>query len=276
MTSHIPYLSRSDHMNKRTWTFALAAPALALTGIGAASAASDGPVLSDEAVTDATTGDEAEVLRHGPGRGHRGGRALFGAVAEAMGLEPGELRDQLDQDTTLADVASANGVDIDAVIAAVVDEAQVRADEEGHDRFDAETLTERLTKLANGERPTRGPEGPGHRGRRGPASDSVQELLGLDAAQIHEALRGGQTLAEVAEAQGVSLDQLVGTIVADIEAQMEESGREFPDGVTADDLEERVTDRVTSEHQGRRRGPHGPGGHSAGHGHHDEAVDEAV
>jgi len=263
-------------MNKRTWTIALAAPALALTGVGVAGASSDGPTLGDPAVTGQTAGHEAEEVRHSPGRGPRGGHALLGAVAEAADIEPGELRDQLDQDTTLADIAAANGVDIDDVIASLVAEAQQKADDEGRDGFDADAITERLTKLANGERPPRGPEGPGHRGRRGPVSDSVQELLGLDAAQICEALRGGQTLAEVAEAQGVSLDQLVDTIVVDIEAQMEESGREFPDGVTADDLEERVTDRVTSEHQGRRRGPHRPGSHSAGHGHHDEADNEAV
>ncbi len=263
-------------MNKRTWTIALAGPALALTGVGVAGASSDGPTLGDPVVTGQTTGHEAEEARHGPGRGSRGSHALLGAVAEAMDVEPGELRDQLDQDTTLADIAAANGVDIDAVIASVVAEAQQRADDEGRDGFDADAMTERLTKLANGERPPRGPEGPGHRGRRGPVSEGVQELLGLDAAQIREALRGGQTLAEVAEAQGVSLDQLVGTIVADIEAQMAESGREFPDGITADDLEERVTDRVTSEHQGRRRGPHGPGGHRGAGGHSGAADNAAV
>ncbi|GEM_PF-6935596 len=242
-------------MSKK-WMAALAVPALAVTGVSVASAQT-----ADEDITteDSTTEEH----------GHRGPR-LFGAVAEAMGIEASELKDALESGQTVADVAAANGVDIDQIIADLVAEAQVRADENGFENFDAAQLTERLTAAANGEGDF-GRRGPGHhRGARG-SSEAVETLLGLEGEDIRDALREGQTLAEVAEGQGVSLDDLVSTIVDDIENRIEESGRELPDDFSVEDLEERITERVTSERpergeRGRRGGPRGfgPGGQNGG------------
>ncbi|MCB0961820.1 MAG: hypothetical protein KDA98_00690, partial [Acidimicrobiales bacterium] len=84
-----------------------------------------------------------------------------------------ELRDQLGPDTTLADVAAAQGVDVQTVIDAMVADAQehlATAVEEGRltqEEADAKAadLVERITSLVNdgpperGERPADAPEG---------------------------------------------------------------------------------------------------------------------
>lgn len=246
-------------MSKK-WMAALAVPALAVTGVGVASAqtADEDPITDGSGVEQPAAEEHARHRGRGPGRG-------IGQLIDALGITGEELREAVEAGQTVADVAAELGIDIDQVIADLVAEAQTRADEAGHDDFDADALTERLTSAVNGEVDfsRRGPRG--HHGRGGPggASESIESLLGLDGEAIRTALQGGQTLAEVAEDQGVSLDELVSTIVDDIETRMAESDREVPEDFNIEDLTERVTERVTSEHPGRggpgRRGPGGPG-----------------
>ncbi len=112
----------------------------------------------------------------------------------------------------------------------------------------------------------------GHAGPRGEAlrevSDAVTELLGLTPAELREAFVSGQTLAEVAEAQGVSTEVLVDTIVAETQALVDE--KLAAGDITAeraqsilDGLEAKVEARVTAERpireggfRGHRRGHH--------------------
>lgn len=99
------------------------------------------------------------------GRWRFGGPARHGALrmglttaAEAIGIEPAELREALsDGETSLADVASDNGVDPQVVIDALVAERSAmidRAVEDGRineqmgERLKA-TLTERITERVN-------------------------------------------------------------------------------------------------------------------------------
>ncbi len=72
---------------------------------------------SDEG--DTTEGDAVPGERNGR-RGHRGGCDLDDAAA-AIGIEEADLRTALDNGDTIADVAAANGVDVDDVIDAMVD-----------------------------------------------------------------------------------------------------------------------------------------------------------
>lgn len=82
-------------------------------------------------------------------------------------------------------------------------------------------------------------------------SETVTELLGVDSETIRAELDDGATLAEIAEDNGVSTEELVDAIVADAVERADaavESGRIEQD--VADerlaDLEERVTERVTT------------------------------
>ena len=253
---------KSPRFNKK-WLVAMAAPVVAVAGVGVASAQAADDDVSGE-------GAEEQAPDHGPRGRHRGPRA--GAFAEAIGVEADELRTALMDGQTIAEVAAANGVDIDSVIADLVAEAQARADERDAADFDADQLTEKLTSVVNGEVDfsERGPRGP--KGPRG-ASEAVAALLGLEGEEIRDALRAGSTLAEVAAEQGVELDELVSTIVDDIETHLSEREGGLPEDFDVDTLTERVTERVTSEAPEGR--PHGPGDRRGPRGS-GPAPDEAV
>lgn len=113
--------------------------------------------------------DAAGPMGGGPGHGH--GRGGFGleAAATALGMTSDELRTALQDGSTLAEVATAQGVDVQTVIDALVAEATTHIAEEvtEGDLTQAEAdakiaeLTTRITEQVNSAMPMRGP-GPGH------------------------------------------------------------------------------------------------------------------
>ncbi len=133
------------------------------------------PDTSDDATTDSTTTDDATTDEAGCEDGF-GGRGGFGhhvglaTAAETLGLTEDELRTQLQDGASLADVAAAQGVDVQVLIDALVAEAQAHLDEEvaegDLDQAQADelaaTLTEGITARVNGEASAFG--GPGFGG----------------------------------------------------------------------------------------------------------------
>lgn len=111
-----------------------------------------------------------------------------------------------------------------------------------------------------------GRRGPGRRGPHRPAFGAdIAEILGLERADIGEALRQGDSLADLATANGVDPQDLVDAIVAATEERVNgalELGR--IDAERAEDMladaEQRAEDIVNGELElhGRRFG--GPGG----------------
>jgi hypothetical protein len=106
--------------------------------------------------------------RHGHGPGGRIGiRFGLDAAATALGVTVDELRAELQDGSTIADVATKQGVDVQTVIDALVAEATTRLAERvsaGHltqDEADTRVaeLTARITELVNNGRPAR-PERP--------------------------------------------------------------------------------------------------------------------
>ena len=94
-------------------------------------------------------------------------------------------------------------------------------------------------------------------------SGVVAEALGLETADVKDALRDGQTLADIAGEQGVAVDDLIDAITEAAHARLDaavESGRIDAEDAEAraETLEERVTARVngefTAEHRRARRG----------------------
>jgi polyhydroxyalkanoate synthesis regulator phasin len=100
------------------------------------------------------------------GTGHFGHFGHFGhldAAASHLGLTEAELREQLADGKTLADVARAESKTVDGLVQALVEAGEAKLDEavaEGRltqaqaDEI-AEGLEERMTDLVNGERPER-------------------------------------------------------------------------------------------------------------------------
>jgi hypothetical protein len=125
----------------------------------------DGTITAEQA--DAVADHLAAQL---PARGDRPGRWLQRrpgfdgeVVAEIVGIDVSELREQLREGSSIADIATANGVDPQTVVDALVAEGQEHLDlavengrlteEEAAEK--TATLEERVTDRVNGERPAR-------------------------------------------------------------------------------------------------------------------------
>lgn len=145
---------------------ALAVPAVAAFAGGSENATSD-PI----AATD-TQGELGSVLEARAVSTHLGGEAGAG-LAEALGLDPGELGEALRSGQTLAEVAEANGVERQVVVDALVAGMSERIDRGvASGRISADRATElkagapeRAEQVVDGEAPF--PGGGCHHGPRG-------------------------------------------------------------------------------------------------------------
>lgn len=119
-----------------------------------------------------------------------------------------------------------------------------------------------------------------------PGLEAAAEALGMSLDELREALRDGQTLAEVAEARGVDVDVVIEAMVSVAEEHLAEKvaagelTQEEADERLAE-IRERVTERVNSDEPPRRarpghpRGPDGPGGRGFGEGERSEPAEPA-
>ena len=119
------------------------------------------------------------------------------------------------------------------------------------------------TYLANEWTDRGGPGGPGGRGGPGHRArpllesiDTAVEVLGIDAETLRDELRAGNSLADIAEANGVDPQTLIDALVAEAEAMLDQAvadGRidaEVADARRAD-LDERIAARVAGERPDR-------------------------
>lgn len=183
------------------------------------------------------------------------GGAAAGLVIGVPGVSgaadsPAALIQQVDDEaTTEADADLDRGDRLRQVLEPLVEDGTITTSQ-------ADAVTEHLVEAAPEGRWHR--HGPGRHGRfGGPAaraavSDAVTELLGLDAETVRDELRGGLTLAELAEANGVSTDTLVETLVAEASERLDvavENGRIDEDKAAEFEanLEEQITKRVNGE-----------------------------
>ena len=102
-----------------------------------------------------------------------------------------------------------------------------------------------------------GPGGPGHHGRGGHGMDQIEaavgKKIGLTEEQIDAQEAQGKTLAQIAEAKGMSRDDLISTITATIKAS--ERGQSITDT--------QATQVANDIADGKKR----PGGHRGGDHH---------
>lgn len=136
--------------------------------------------LVDDATID---GDQADAVSQHlvesmprRGEGHRGGRDLAArseVVTDLLGIDAETLRAELAAGSTLAEVAVANGVSTDDLVAALVAEAEERIAEHVEEGSLTEEeaaakladITDRVSERVNSVAPIGGEgHGPGHRG----------------------------------------------------------------------------------------------------------------
>jgi len=199
------------------------------------------------------------------GRGFGGGYEKNEELLSLLKLDADKLQEELKSGKSLAEVAKAQGVDTDDVVALLVKEQEAKLAE----AVKAGKLTqEQADKLAeNASEHVKAQVENTHQGRGfGMAfgggfekNEELLTLLKLDADGLKEALKADKSLAAVAEAQGVSTDDVVALLVKQQEAKLAEAvkaGKLTQE--QADKMNENASDRVKemveSTHQGR-----GPG-----------------
>jgi hypothetical protein len=122
-------------------------------------------------------------------------------------------------------------------------------------------LEARITELVNNGRGARGAGGPAAF-RGGALIDTAAGYLGLSRDQLLERVRGGQTLAQIAAAQGKSAEGLIDAMVAAAKQQLDQKVAEgkltaAQRDQIAGQLEARITELVNNG-----RGARGAGGPS--------------
>jgi hypothetical protein len=263
--------------NRKLLTAAAITGALAAGGVAGALLGAPALSIAQEGDDSTTTvpADEAESDDPGECRPGRAGFILGASLdpaAEALGITEDELHDALRDGQTIAEVASAQGVDVQSVIDAMVAEATTRIDDAMADGDLTEEeaterkadLEERVTDLVNGELPgpfgEHGP-GPGRAGFiLGASLDVVAEALGITEDELHDALRDGQTIAEVASAQGVDVQMVIDALVAEATTRIDDAAADGE--LTEEEATERKADlveRMTDLVNGELRGPFGRG-----------------
>ncbi len=177
-----------------------------------------------------------------------------GLSGAASNDDPAALVQQVDEpagdetdDTTDARPDREPGTRLREMLQALVDDGTLSADQ-------ADAVVVHMVE----NRPERdGPRGPGRgvpgRGHRGAHLETVTELLGIEADTLRAELQAGATLAEVAEANDVTTDDLVAALVADAMERIDEAVAEGR--ITADEAAEKeaqLTERVTARVNGER------------------------
>jgi hypothetical protein len=139
-------------------------------------------------------------------------------VADALGISRDDLRAALRDGQTLAGIAEANHVDPQRVVDVLVANGSERLDAAvAAGRIDRATaderkadLPERVADLVNGEL-----ERDVHcHPRAAVALETAADAIGIDVRDLRAALRGGRTITQVAEANGVDPQDVIDALVA--------------------------------------------------------------
>ena len=206
------------------------------------------------------------MRRHGPG--HKG--ANLAIAARAIGIPESELLTALRDGQSIAQVAQSRNVDVQKVIDALVADAKAhlaehvaagRITQEEADEKSA-NLTARITEMVNrtglgGHHRGPGRHGPGHKADLGVAAQAI----GISESELLEALRDGQSIAQVAQSRNVDVQKVIDALVADVKARLAE--RVQAGDLTQDQADEKSANlaaRITEMVNRTGFGP-GPGHH---------------
>jgi hypothetical protein len=134
------------------------------------------------------------------------------------------------------------GTRLREMLQSLVDDGTLTADQ-------ADKVANHLVENApdRGDRGHRGGHGRGGHGRfgRAAASEAVTELLGIDADTLREQLKGGESLADIANASGVDTNTLIDAIVSESQARVDSALEDGKiDADKAADISARIEERV--------------------------------
>lgn len=163
----------------------------------------------------------------GRGMAMPGGPALMDLVTTATGLDVDALHEALRGGDTLAALIKANGGDVEAFIAEATDLATSNA---------GARIAERIEAMVHGERPA-GMKGADGRGRgvargfpgrairpmagMGDMAASLLEATGLEPRELFNAMRSGESLAGLIEANGGDVEAFIAGVSESFNARLD-------------------------------------------------------
>lgn len=228
--------------------------------------------------TDSTGADEAEASDDEEKDGRRGRKGRRGAkldaVTESLGLSRDELRQGFADGKSLAQQAEEQGVDVEDLRSDLIDAANERLDQAVADgKIDEaaadekraaveERIDEFIEKDPSEFEGRKGRHGRGYGARFG-AGEEVAEVLGLTTDELREGLRSGKSLTDLAEEQGVPVDDVAATLTAGMEERVADAVEEGKiDDEKAAEIEARFSEKLDDILNGEAR----PGrGHRGDH-----------
>lgn len=177
-------------------------------------------------------------------------------AATALGMTEADLMTELKDGKSIADVASAKGVEVDTVIDALyadmkahidahVSEGKLTQEQADARLADAKTRISTMVTRAGlptpkGPRGLMGPNGThgqkgmggnkgdykgGHMGHRGApkfATEELAKVLGLSAEELNTEMKAGKTLTQIADEKNVSIDKVKDQLLKDFTARVNE------------------------------------------------------
>lgn len=182
----------------------------------------------------------------GPGFGRdRSASASIEAAATALGVSADDLRTELKDGKTIADVATEKGVDLQRVIDAMVAAETKAIDDRTADIKD--NLPERVKDQVNSKFDGTGDHGAmWGRGAKFEL-DAAADALDLTKEEVFSSLRDGKTLADLAADKGVDVKTLIDAMVKPVNEKIDEAVAN--DRLTADEAATKkaeALDRITS------------------------------
>jgi transposase-like protein len=182
---------------------------------------------------DSTTTTKAPAATSGKARRALGKGRLVAAVkiaATTIGVEPKALGQEIKAGTSVADVAKSHNVDPQTVIDAIDAAADKKVDEAVTagkiDATRAATIKEqvptRVAKLVNGE--LKGKTAVKAKLRRHARRSGVKlaaSTIGIDTKTLVDAVKGGQTVADVARSHNVDPQKVIDAIVSGADAKIQ-------------------------------------------------------
>jgi hypothetical protein len=149
--------------NKNTFRKGTAVVALSFASLGAVMGAASAQSTTNATPTAATTSATASVAK--PAKGNGGFNKHADTIAKALGITTAQLQTELSAGKTVAQIATAKGVNLQTVIDAYVAEETVE-----HPEMAKADVVARVTARLNGVRPAgdggRGQDGNGGNGGR--------------------------------------------------------------------------------------------------------------
>jgi hypothetical protein len=205
--------------------------------------------------------------------GVRGGiiREVLQVASEETGLSIRDIMSQMQPDgATLADVIEANGGSVDAVITTSIANVTDRANQAVADGDATQeqvdqllsNLEQLITDGINGDLP-RGDNGSPRRNMARMLVTTIADETGMDARDVVQATRDGATPAEVIEANGGSVDNVIASATVTVTDRVNEAvangnmTQEQADNILGN-IEQTLTDILNGEFERPRGGNERP------------------